>query len=351
MFDKIFFMRKTLLFIALLGSTATFGQMTQTNEPNIGDTRTMYVCDSFATNYEGTTGTGVTWDYSALSAYLGYENDITIGDATLAANALDFPTSVKTVEVQNATTTYFNSTATERVSQGFVYYEPSFGEIKAILDVNEATLMPYPFNVGDYHTDYFEGTLYFDFQGVPMTPAVTGNMHAWIDGEGTLLLPDGSSVSNVIRYKMIDTAETNISFFGDLEIIRKQFEYYDLTATNTIPLFTMTEIKIQPPGGSPLTDPQTIVLSSAQPTTFVGIEEKDAVSFSVYPNPTSDVVSISGEFENDATIAIYDQGGRLLKTLPLLNQTEINLSAFDTGMYLLKVSNNGHTTTKTVVKR
>lgn len=311
----------------------------------------MYVCDSFATNYEGITGSSVTWDYSNLSAYLGYENDITIGDATLAANAADFPTSVKTTEVQNATTTYFNSTSTERVSQGFVYYEPSFGEIKAVLDIDEATLMPYPFNLGDYHTDYFEGTLYFDFQGVPMNPTVTGNMHAWIDGQGTLLLPDGSSVSNALRYKMIDTAETNISFFGDLEIIRKQFEYYDLTSTNTIPVFTLTEIKIQPPGGQPLTDPQTIVLSSVEPTTFVSLEEKETVSFKLFPNPVNDIVTISGEFSPDATVAILDQSGRILKRLPLSNHTDINLSAFDTGMYLLKVTSNGTTTTKSVAKR
>jgi hypothetical protein len=342
---------KRILLVATLASTFTgmAQSLTQANEPTIGETQTMFLCDSFATTYDGTTGSGVTWDYATLQKYAGYLRTVTIEDATTAPNAASFPTSTKTIKVENSLTTYFNSTATERVSQGFVFNEPSFGELVAIFDTDEEKLVEYPFSNGSSLTDAYAGTLYFEFNGLPMNPAAAGSCGAWIDGQGTLLMPDGSTISNAIRYKMIDTSTTNIQLFGDLEIVRTQYEYYDITNSN-LPVLTLSRLLIQQPGGGlPLAD-NSIVLSSVNPSASVGLFTNDLISFETYPNPTSGLVTLKGEFDADATASIYDQSGRLLFTQKAINGASIDLSNYHTGMYLLKVTSNGTSGTKTIVK-
>jgi hypothetical protein len=192
--------------------------------------------------------------------------------------------------------------------------------------------------------------LYFEFNGIPQSPAASGSCYAWIDGQGTLLMPDGSTITDAIRYKMIDTSETNITLFGDLEIVRTQYEYYDITNSN-LPVLTFSRLLIQQPGGGlPLAD-NSIILSTVDPTNSVGLFTNDLISFETYPNPTNGIVSLKGEFDADATVSVFDQSGRLLITQKAINGSSIDLSNFNTGMYLLKVTSNGASGTKTIVKQ
>ncbi|MCJ8291000.1 MAG: T9SS type A sorting domain-containing protein [Crocinitomicaceae bacterium] len=343
---------KRILLVATLATSFTglAQSLTQANEPAIGETQSMFLCDSFATTYDGTTGAGVTWDYSTLAKYASVIRTVTIEDATTAPNAASFPTSTKTIKVENSLTTYFNSTSTERVSQGFVFNEPSFGELVAVFDTDEEKLIDYPFANGSSLSDAYNGTLYFEFNGIPQSPAAAGNCYAWIDGQGTLLMPDGSSVTDVIRYKMIDTSTTNIMLFGDLEIVRTQYEYYDVANSN-LPILTLSRLLIQQPGGGlPLAD-NSIVLSTVDPLNTVGLFTNSLIEFETYPNPTNGNITLKGEFDSNATASVFDQSGRLLITQKAINGSSIDLSNFNTGMYLLKVTSNGASGTKTIVKQ
>lgn len=345
-------MKKVLLVTALFSTAFSFGQsLTQANEPAIGESQSMFLCDSFANQYPNTTGAGVTWDYSNLAGYPGVSRLVSIDDATTTTHAASYPTSTKTIQVENSLTTYFNSTATERMSQGFVFNEPSFGEVIAVFDTDEQKLVDYPFSNGSSLTDGFAGTLDFELNGVPVNTAATGTGYAWIDGQGTLNLPQSTSYTDVIRYKLIDTSNTTVPLFGDLEVIRVQYEYYDINNSN-LPVFTISSIKIQQPGGGvPLTE-RTMVLSIVEPTVQVsGIQDLKAFELIAYPNPAEDKLTIGGTFGGDAEAALFDQSGRLLLTTPVEHGTSIDLSAYDSGMYLLKVSSNGSEVTKTVVKR
>jgi hypothetical protein len=349
-FDKNKPMKRAILLGALLSSTLGFSQSLElTNEPAIGEMQSMFLCDSFANTLEFTTGAGVTWDYSTLPKYDGIGRDVEIVDAALHTHGASYPTSAKAIVVENTLSTFFNSSATGRISQGFVFTESSFGDIVAIFDIDEETLVDYPFSNGSSLSDTYDGDLEFTYNGVLQTPTANGNIYAQIDGQGTLLLPDGSSVSDVIRYKLHDSTFTNVVLVGDLEIIRTQYEYYDVANSN-LPLLTLSRIVIQQPGGFAIAD-NSMVLSSVEPTTTMGIGEYDAIRYEAYPNPTNGTITLKGDFEADATGTLYDQSGRLLKTLPVTNGTSIDLSAFNTGMYLLKVTSNGATTTKTVVKK
>ncbi len=342
-------MKKVLLFGALICSSVALSQsLTQANEPTIGEVQSMYLCDSFANQYPGVTGNGVTWDYSNLQGYSGITRDLSCLDATTAPNAADFPTSVKVLDIQGSITSYWNSTATERSSQGFVFSEPTFGDVVVSFSTDEQILVQYPFALGNSFSDPFAGTLEYDFGGPQSTPA-TGNAHASIDGQGTLELMS-NTYTDVIRFHSVDTSTANITLLGgDVEIIRNIYEYYDI-ANQNLPVLLVANIVLQQVGGgAPLTE-QTLVLSKDAPTEFVGLED-NAIDFSIYPNPTTDFVTIKGNFTEDATASIFDRSGRVIGVQEISNGGQVDLSALADGMYMLQISNNGTSTTKSIVKR
>jgi len=337
-------MKKTLLFTAL--TLAFFGNtqsLTQANEAPIGTDQTMFLCDSFIVNYENTTGAGVTWDYTMLAAYYGETRNYTVGDATTDPNASDFPSSEKTLAIGSNISTFYNSTATEKMSQGFVYNDPSLGSpIIAVFDVNEAKFLDYPFSNGNSFTDTYSGTL----ESPAGTTALSGEIDVIIDGQGTLDLPNGISLTDVIRLKSSDSSYTS-TFAGDVIIKRQVYEYYDLANSN-VPVLILATVEIN---SAVINNAETIVLYANDPMQYVGLEENAAVEFTVSPNPSSNKVTITGELSIDATATIVDRSGRILSTSAVSNGTSLDISSFDSGLYFLKITDKGTSTTKSIVKK
>lgn len=341
-------MKKTLLLCAIAGiSQVSFAQLTQANEPAIGESSNMYLCDSNAVSYENITGAGVTWDYAGLGMYPGETRLIGIGDATSSPNYSDFPSATKTLEIEGLLTTFMSSDASSRVSHGFVYTEQTLGDVKAIFDDNSAVLMNYPFAQGSYQNDVYAGNLDFTFNGIPMSPDAAGTIYSTVDGSGTLLFPN-ETINNVLRFKSVDTALTDIPLFGEMEIVRVQYEYYDLADQN-LPIFVHTTVIIQQPGGGTQIGSNTLVLSKYAVGT-VGVTEQDAIEFAVFPNPAQDEVTIKGAF-SQAVVTIYNAQGQQVLNAEVANGQSINTAALNAGMYLVKVESNGKATVKNLAIR
>lgn len=341
-------MKKILLAGMCLCGVWTQAQMTQANEPSIGSAVQMFLCDSNAVTHDAVTGAGVTWDYSDVLGVTGQQRLISVLDATTTAVTDSFPGAVYAIEVENSLTSFYSSTPTERVSQGFLFQEPSFGDVFCMFQNDLETVAQYPFIVGSSYTDNFDGFIHF-FYGADVHESLVGSVTYAIDGEGTLLLPQSTSIPNVIRYKLVDTSYTTVPLLNDVELIRTQYEYYDLTNSN-LPVFIHTDLIIQPPGGSPLIQ-NTIVLSSVQPTSFVGTDELSSNDFELSPNPVQDVLTIDGNINENTDILIMDQAGRTLYNNAIAHKQTIDMSGFETGVYFVKISNSQGTVTKTVVKK
>jgi len=78
----------------------------------------------------------------------------------------------------------------------------------------------------------------------------------------------------------------------------------------------------------------------------VGLQEPSPVSFVVYPNPSSDMIFVSGS-QNLEKMELVDLNGMLLQTT---TSTYINVQALPTGMYLIRCTMNGVTSTKRITK-
>lgn len=346
-------MKKNLLFIAslLLGSQV-FGQFTQANEPTIGEGTTLYVIDSSAVNYEAVTGTGVEWDYSIYGGYNGDSRNITVLDPTATAFGTDYPTSAVALSIQDFLINYSSSTATERVSQGFVYSEVNLGDVVVKFNTDEAIQYEYPFTLGATIVDNFEGEMYNAALG---TQPLTGQLNATYDGFGTLKLADGLTLTNVSRYRISDISTITVTgtfFDGIYELERDQFEYYDLTNSN-LPAFVYTTVILRMQGSANPLSEFNLALSEVDPTNIVNVHEVSTADFSIYPNPASDVVKVNLKNEtNNASVAIIDAAGRVVLTQELTAQfNSIDVARLEQGIYMVRVTNGGSVSTAKVVVR
>ena len=79
----------------------------------------------------------------------------------------------------------------------------------------------------------------------------------------------------------------------------------------------------------------------------LSISEEELISFSIYPNPTSDFISIKG-IENIKSIKVYSILGSLEKEV--FNTNQVDISDLSTGIHLIKVD-NGTVFTKKIIKQ
>jgi len=79
--------------------------------------------------------------------------------------------------------------------------------------------------------------------------------------------------------------------------------------------------------------------------------QNEALEFSVYPNPVSDFVTISGINQSFfVNYKLFSIDGKLIKNNTLENN-KINLTDLNKGMYLLQLTSDGKTETKKIIKK
>jgi hypothetical protein len=80
------------------------------------------------------------------------------------------------------------------------------------------------------------------------------------------------------------------------------------------------------------------------------------IKWSVYPNPTTDVIHVEVSSENDVPVALFNMNGQTVQQTILVSELGIARGSFDSkelpaGLYLLKSRVNGKLHITKVVKR
>lgn len=347
-------MKRLLLLPALTAlSLSAWAQADYTNsdEAAVGTTGVLYVVDSNATNYAATTGSGVTWDYSSIGGYNGETRDIAITDATMHTNASDFPTATHALSIEDFITNFYSVTATEKQMKGFLYNEPTFGELKAIFEDNNAHQLDYPFSLGNTITDDFSGSMNYVYV-IPQSNAATGSIGVEYDGNGTLML-EGTTLTDVIRLKVIDTTSFT-SPLGEVEFIREQYEYYHF-ATSNLPVFVHATVNIS----GPIELDFSLVMSHVDPSVDLGVEEVTELNkVSVYPNPNNGEfnINVSTTGAQKLDIQVMNAIGQVVESRNVAaksgaNTIKFNGADWNKGIYFVSI-NNGETkmTKKVLIK-
>lgn len=83
----------------------------------------------------------------------------------------------------------------------------------------------------------------------------------------------------------------------------------------------------------------------------IGIDEVDFNEVLIYPNPVSDQLFIDIEDGQINQIDVIDHTGRIVKTITANHVNSINVTAIETGVYILKVSTEKGISTKKFLKQ
>ena len=118
------------------------------------------------------------------------------------------------------------------------------------------------------------------------------------------------------------------------------------TGTYTNDTSRKVRIKFSKTGGTNLAQLMYIDDVSLTFASTLSISEEELMSFSIYPNPATDLISISG-VENINSIKVYSILGSLEKEV--FNTNQIDISELSSGIHLIKVD-NGTVTTKKIIK-
>lgn len=151
----------------------------------------------------------------------------------------------------------------------------------------------------------------------------------------------------------------------------------DLFATNTItvpetvPTGTVTRARIVKayvePGFGIMGNPCVVAMYSAEEGGYytfgqaldftvnvvtASVDNHLAGSFSVYPNPATNVINVSNSADVINNVTITDLNGRTVKQVTVgVNDAQINISDLAQGVYILNATSNGKSFTQKIVKQ
>ena len=160
---------------------------------------------------------------------------------------------------------------------------------------------------------------------------------------------DVSSVTNI--YDMFWYAESFNQDIGSWDVSsvnRMQYMFYYASAFNQdISNWCVTYFDSEPTDfsiNSSLIESNKPVWGTC-PT--AGVDDQNQLDISVYPNPTSDIVYIDGNY-SQLKVVVYDILGKQVMNKSITNN--IDISQLEKGVYILQLSDGAKLTTQRIIK-
>ncbi len=270
-----------------------------------------YALDSYSHDGQVVTYNGHDPDYAGSEIYVGSnENEVVIVDVTNKNN----PQGISTIGYSNIAYTH----------QGWFTDDQKYFIVGDEIDESN-----FGFNtrtiVFDF-TDLDNPVHHFDFYGV--TPAIDHN--GYVKGDNYFLANYNAGM-RVIDISDIDNQNfTEIGYF-DSHPSNDNASYNGVWSI--YPYFTSGNIVI-----SDINEGLLIVRKSGT----LGVQDEQLSTFSVYPNPAKNTVTISSQITPISRIEIFNSLGQKLidKIVDDINTKTIDLSVLSTGVYLVKINNS-----------
>jgi hypothetical protein len=316
-------MRLLYFFISFFLSGALLSQViTQAaNEPVVGDNDRIIRLDTsaFKTGMPiSVTGSNVVWDFSALSGTFPIVIDSFITPS--AAPGYSAFTSATYAQHRQDLYTFYRSTPQKTELLGG--YSPSL----TITFTDMAVAANYPVSYGYYLNDPVSG---FAKTG-SNNGACNGSITVSADGTGTVLLPYGISVANVLRLKTVETLTISSGVIPVASFNQVIYNYYMLG--KKFPILNMTYSRYESIIGTP-----TITATMYGTDDYIviaGAREYVNSSAQLYPNPFVAVLSTDGETVSD--VAFYNAMGE--RVLHVQKGDDPEIAALPPGVYLVSYS-------------
>lgn len=321
-------MKKIYSFVLAVASiTAVHAQLTLTkafNDPVFGDQFNRKEFDSVGV-VPKSTGTNQVWNFSGYTQNANALNT-TFTTVATAPNGANYA-GATIVEMDGAgANTYYKSTATgyelvgaENPSISYNYTNTAYG-------------WDWPTSYGYTNSDTYAGTC----ASGANTGVSSGSVTTTASGTGTLILPNGVTLTNVLQLTIVNNF--TLSFAGGafvLNIYAVDYDYFH--ASQKLPVLT---VSYSSANGSPLTGKIRV-----NDLVLTGIHDLNSdASLSLFPNPAkgSFNVKLANADNESCTVEIMNAMGALVRSMDLGNTSEISenisVSNLAPGMYMVKTS-------------
>lgn len=341
-------MKNYLLLFFVFTAPLFFSQTTLTqafNEPAPGDTEKNFGLDTSAYSSGlpiSVTGSNVVWDFSNVT---GFEPIITNNylSAASVSSSANYP-GCNLVQESGGLYTYLKSTTSPNSQTELLALNISS---VSLTFTNSAIIAKYPVPYGSSFTDNLAGTFNFSISGT-----FTGSITTTADGIGTLHLPLGNTLTNVLRVKSVQTLTLSaalIAGFPATTIARMQQSIYNYYAPQSkFPVISVNYSKIT----ITITNSVTVTASASGNTNYfiVDLEENilNKEDVLLFPNPTENNLNI-GLTEPIVlrSAKLYNQLGEQVLTS---TSNSLQVSNLPAGVYIAEIITDKGLIRKKVIK-
>ncbi|RYM33583.1 T9SS type A sorting domain-containing protein [Brumimicrobium glaciale] len=337
-----------------------FGQFTRNNIPQMGDKGFLFHINTPVDKLENINGQNVTWDYSNLylAASTPCEIEVMLPedasyspymyDPAFVENTDKYAISIKYTYGGARMTFYNYPQGNAEYCQGFAYqgaFSPNtLGDLVTEFAIQPEKVFEFPFNYGDAIYQPIKGNTGFDW-GLEHV-ASQGKSSSKADGKGTLKLGQNIEFNNVLRHQLIDTI--NISNNEYNVIYREIYSYYNFTKSK-FPLFIYSSVKFGKNNG--IWNEVIAVFTSEHKT--ANVDKNNLETIKIYPNPVKNYLNLEIPFlKVSANIDILDNLGKSVLKSKISNQnSKLDLSKLNSGIYFMKIEINGLDKMMKIIKR
>jgi hypothetical protein len=328
-------------FTVLISSQFVNAQLTLTkaaNEPVIGDVHSKQGFDSTGV-LPVNTGSNQLWNFSAITA------NTVVGVATYTTasstpSASSFPAATIAEQSSGGDYTYFNASSTQYALLGSIDGAGTYINFSS----NPGIIATWPVTMGYNGTDQFGGNVVVS--GLSGTAA--GTMNVMGSGTGTIMLPGGVTLSNVLQVKMTQTIDLNLmGGFITGTITVNNYQYYH--ATQKFPVLELQYQRTDVAGS--ITDTYDLTVNN-NVLTGINSASSDRSNFVMYPNPASDKVNVivANDKNENVSVEILNQFGQTVKTVDNATMnSSIDVSGLANGIYFVKTTVGGKAATKKLI--
>lgn len=318
-----------LLLTSLAGAAFAQPTLTQgTHVPAAGQDFAVLTAPGYTS--DGPVGANVDMDYWNMLIPNTGNRPWKFRAAAITPTAVQIPTANLLSTDGGPDTTFWNSTASG------LYHVGSRTQLEGIIPFTDPLLeLKFPCTYGTTWTDAM--TANYVVSGIiPVTRI--GNITGIADAYGTLRLPEAGVVTNALRVKVRREVNDN-SAVANVVRIANVHNFY--SPTLPYPVLQLTEDSVRIGTGA------WTVVKAAQwigNGFIVGVDENDleAVSFTAYPNPVSEVLSVilpeGGAFDAE----VLDAAGRIVLQRRLsADRASVDVQGLTSGTYLLRIRTSG----------
>lgn len=328
---KRFLLSQALMLMIVGSSFAQLVTITATKQmPAVGDTIRFVNANTFGFDPagEGSVMEKV-WDFSFVST-TGAGVEYWYEDATLTPETATFP---------NANLAYANDQ-----EAGYFYYEHNEGSdtiYRAGVYSDASTWIMYddkrvaefvwPLAAGDNFDWEYEGDFAPFGVGEDSVRVTNGSISVQADMQGTMTMPNGVVMTDVLRVQVVETFHIKAYMMGMAatdNVVEDVFSYfYHDTIQGPICIYGVTSLD-----GSE----ESEVLRFQTIDAPTAINEQVASEMKLYPNPSKGQIAVT----NAESIEVFDAIGRLIiRTEETNNITNIDLSNYENGVYIVRMHN------------